>query len=575
MPDLHPLNSRQEDAMAAGGHVAVIAPPGSGKTKLLVTRLARDLSTQISAPRGAACITLTNAAATEMAQRFREISSDKRSNLFIGTVHGFALNRIVRPFSEVSGNPQLRDARVLKRHEADELWARALQESGIESDHLLQATVRKLRTELASQDRWNLTGVAVQAHNAYQQLMSDENVVDFSAIIEHAVRIVDAHADVRDALRAAFQGIYVDEYQDLAPGLHRIIYQLCFEEGSDCSQLFAVGDADQAIYGWTGTDSKLLIDLASRPDVQMVELLTNYRCGEVIAQVSRRLFDDSEGVTTTRTGGDVQALYIPGSLVDQFSAIVGRISELTAGGTNAEDIGVLCRTNSMAEEVAEALEGHQIPAWVRQDVDWESTLTDWFERALGAILNPGPGADIGSVIDELNHLAPGVDPDTKGKVLVELIGARPGDASREVLGRVLDAFDEAPEDARTAAADGLTALLASLRDEQLSLGTVEELAGRRLREGRVYVTTLPAGKGLQFDYVFIPDCNDGRIPFYRSFDDELQMAEERNKFYVGITRAREQVYLLWSPTTLNWDGQPRRSTVSRFVRQLGIPTPTS
>lgn len=105
-------NERQWQAFVTEGHCVVLAPPGSGKTKLLTTRLANDLVTRIKRPHGAACITLTNAAADELERRLEALGVERRSTLFVGTVHSFALTRIVLPFAAVGGYPELANPRI-------------------------------------------------------------------------------------------------------------------------------------------------------------------------------------------------------------------------------------------------------------------------------------------------------------------------------------------------------------------------------------------------------------------------------------------------------------------------------
>ena len=110
-------NERQWQAFTTEGHCVVIAPPGSGKTKLLTTRLANDLVTRIKRPHGAACITLTNAAADELERRLDALGVDRRSTLFVGTVHSFALARIILPFASVAGYPELSNPRIASERE--------------------------------------------------------------------------------------------------------------------------------------------------------------------------------------------------------------------------------------------------------------------------------------------------------------------------------------------------------------------------------------------------------------------------------------------------------------------------
>lgn len=564
------LNERQRDAMDVEGHCVILAPPGSGKTKLLVTRLSRDLADRIEPPRGAACITLTNAAGLEIVSRFSELSDDRRSNLFIGTVHGFALNRIVRPYGKVAGVVDTREMRVLRRKEARSAWVTALRESGIADDDLLHTTVTKLRSELADDERWALTGSAMRARNAYLEFLRQHGLLDFQSIISHAVTIV-ADPDVRTALRSSFERIYVDEYQDLAPGLDRIVRHLCISSENEPSTLFAVGDTDQAIYGWTGTDARLLTDLARQPGVKKIELNTNYRCGAVIAEISRRLYSDARTVKAVSQGGSVEAVQVPGGIDGQVEHIADEVTTLLGANVEPTSIGILCRTNVIARSAARALQDRHIDTWVREDADWETMMSNWLERSCGAVLGLlDTNVGVGTLLDELSRILPEIDADVRGEVLAILLAIEPGMSAKELAQSVLAAVEDGSPSSTEIARDELSPLIAHLADDPQALSTVDDLASRQLRAGRVYVTTLSAGKGLEFDHVFIPDCDDGRIPFYQSFNNPRELAEERNKFYVGLTRARVSVTLLWSGYTVDRNGKRWPSRVSRFVRQLRL-----
>lgn len=139
-------NERQWQAFTTEGHCVVLAPPGSGKTKLLTTRLANDLVTRIRRPHGAACITLTNAAADELQRRLDALGVDRRSTLFVGTVHSFALSRIVLPFAAVGGFPDLSNPRIASDRQVKAALAQAVGDFYAEGEQrYVDSTVMKLR----------------------------------------------------------------------------------------------------------------------------------------------------------------------------------------------------------------------------------------------------------------------------------------------------------------------------------------------------------------------------------------------------------------------------------------------
>jgi DNA helicase II / ATP-dependent DNA helicase PcrA len=156
-------NSGQWEAFTSSGHCVVLAPPGSGKTKLLTTRLAEDLLTRIPHPHGAACITLTNAAADELERRLRMLGVPRRSNVFVGTVHSFALSRIIAPYARVAGRPELADAVVATDQQRDACYKQALADvyAPHEDTRYLRSTMDRRRKLMTDDDAWEHVGPKV------------------------------------------------------------------------------------------------------------------------------------------------------------------------------------------------------------------------------------------------------------------------------------------------------------------------------------------------------------------------------------------------------------------------------
>jgi DNA helicase-2/ATP-dependent DNA helicase PcrA len=566
------LNSKQRQAFEVEGHCVVEAPPGSGKTRLLVTRLAYDLSTAIARPQGAACITLTNAAAAEVNGRFHSLSGDDRPNLYIGTVHGFALNRIVRPFGHLLDPPFQTSLKVASQAESDRLWEEAFEDLGVSdlnARRLLKSTVSRYRNLMIGPDVWSDKQL-VAALRAYESRMLASEMIDYAKIIETAVQIVEKSPVVQTALQASFPRIYVDEYQDLAPGLDRIVRALCFGAADESSTLFAVGDVDQAIYGWTGTNSRLLREVATLPGVTTVTLDINYRNGRQILDLSRRLFAEKSSSTAERDGGYVQVEKVSGMVPGQISRMSESVSKLHNEGVPLHEIGIFTRTNDLASDVAEQLRADGLPVWVKISEDWESPLSLLFER-MAAWVSHGEmsGIDIGSLVLELRRSVPGADSDAVGRLVGRLTSANGQDHGADFVDGLCSELSKGASLETTLLLDDLQPYLSELTEGGLSSLSVSELGGRRMTGERVYVTTLAACKGLEFDYVFIPDMDDGRIPFFANFDSDEAMEEERNKFYVGLTRARFGVTLLWSGQTATRHGS-RSSEVSRFITTLNL-----
>ena len=206
-----------------------------------------------------------------------------------------------------------------------------------------------------------------------------QGLIDFDGLVTAAVNLVERHAFVRRTLLARYHRIFIDEYQDLAPGLDRLVRALCFDHRAR-TDLFAVGDPDQAIYGWTGTKPELLDELAARSDVTTVRLNINYRCAEEIMGLPRRALVGDREIRRVRRGGHAEARYCPGGFANQITTATDAVIA-AARGVPLHEIAVLCVTNEECNRVARALRNRDIEVIVR-GADYESTrVTALLERA--------------------------------------------------------------------------------------------------------------------------------------------------------------------------------------------------
>jgi DNA helicase-2/ATP-dependent DNA helicase PcrA len=569
------LDDSQRAAFEVDSHCAVIAPPGSGKTRLLVAKLAHTLANDVMAPQGAACITLTNNAATEVQQRFDRISSDTRSNIFIGTVHGFSYRRIVRPYASLLGHSHLTTARLGKAAEMDEIWEEALNAAAIPRGErtYLRPSVDKFRSLLATETEWKTLGkYPIAARDAFLERMDARGLLDFGRMIEHAVTFVESESVVREGLSATFPRLFVDEYQDLAPGLDRIVRTLAFGVKLHKSILFAVGDVDQAIYRWTGTDPKLLLNLASLPSVTERRLSTNYRSGAHLVGITRRLLNTGPAPSTTRNGGKVSVHQLPAGMQDQCRFVADTALALSASGVPFQEMAVFCATNAIGAQIASGLATRGVPAYFRTAADWETPLSILIERicAWAAHGQDESGHRMRQMSAELVRTVEGISPSSVRAIWARAILVAPTDSAADFVTEVATQLKiNAKPGAITSIDEDLAGLREATASGELSGSSISTVGSRRVTADKVYLTTLTSSKGLEFDHTFVLGLEDGQIPFYRSINDVDQLAEERRKFYVAVTRAREHVYLLWSGFNVNPNGRKFSNPISRFVSELG------
>ncbi|AEF43163.1 ATP-dependent helicase [Hoyosella subflava] len=571
-------NPRQREAFHHEGHCVVLAPPGSGKTKLLTTKAVWLANNAVAPDRGLACITLTNPAAAELRTRIRRLGQTAGRTVFVGTVHSFAWSHIIRPFASAAGYPKLSKYALAPRGEANAAMREAIRRvfSSHEDTRYVDSTVRRHRKLCLTEEEWTATGPGIRAVALeYERLLRGNDYVDFDDVIAMAARLVEEHLFVRTVLHARYPYLMVDEYQDLAPGLHRIVTALSFDAGN--TTLFAVGDPDQAIYGWTGTRPELLLELAGRESVHRVDLRINYRCGALIAAAGRRILgSDGPEAVTSREGGSVTTRCEPRGLSAQANYIAGRILELQADEVPLHEIAVLAPTHDDCDELVTALRSHDIPVAWRADAYSSTPLTTTLESfaAWASCGREDSGYKLGDLLDQWQQLGDwevlrvGTD-----DVVTVLLSAAADTSAGEFVETVMTIMEStgALNALRSDDANELVHMREALDPSgEMSHFSVRDLGRLRLRDGRVEVSTMSASKGLEFDHVFIAALEQGKLPFFNSARGSAAWNEDRRKFYVSFTRARETVEVLYSGWYMTKWGSRKSNGPSVFLRESGL-----
>lgn len=575
-------NPRQWQAFTTEGHCVVLAPPGSGKTKLLSTRVAFDLANRIPRPHGAACITLTNAAADELRQRIEAIGASRRSTLFIDTVHSFAYSRIVLPFANLVGRPDLAHRSIASKAQTRAAMSAAIVNvPGASNDRYIESTINVLRNRFATDAEWALAGNNVrEVARRYGTLLDSSNLIDFTGIIEHAVAFVEENQSVRKILNALYPHIYVDEYQDLAPGLDRLVRALCFDYFNS-SELFAVGDPDQAVFGFNGAKPELLHDLANRTGVTPVELELSYRCGVEIVRVAGFMKRSESRVIGIREGGSVSTNYCPAGFAAQCSLAADHAEELRQRGVPLSEIVVIAPTNDQCELAAATLRQRGLSVLFRRDQDYRlNALTVFIEGCVvWSVLEREQGgyrlADIQrkwrSLLGKFWDRSYGVE---LTRLLLEYSGRTDEPAYNFIdalksagLGLALkreQIANDAPE---------LDNMVEALTSGRLRAISVQAFAERVRKTDCIEVTTMTSSKGLEFDHALILGMDQGRVPHFNSKKNPREMEEDRRKFYVSLTRARYSVEIFYSGF-VEWPKSRSNDGPSLFLTETGLLGPS-
>ncbi len=303
-------NEHQKAALEKEGHTVVIAGPGSGKTRVLAIKIAKLLRDEIAPPKGVACLTYTRMMAKELENRLSSLEVLERPNILIGTIHSFCLQQIIEPFSEIFRLNLPHPIRIAPGpiwNECLDLARKKVVNRGFDPNKDRGFKTNLTKYHLQNIDtpypEWENQKFATIIQELYTNLRV-KNYVDFDFLIGKSIHLLAKEDVVRQSLASKYAWLAVDEYQDLGYPLFRIV-NLLIENTS--IKLFAIGDPDQSIFDFAGTDPKYLINLAERSEVQpIIKLNKNYRSTIEITEAASSVITPYCSYESEKRGGMVR-----------------------------------------------------------------------------------------------------------------------------------------------------------------------------------------------------------------------------------------------------------------------------
>jgi DNA helicase-2/ATP-dependent DNA helicase PcrA len=616
---LKSLNPKQAEAVRwCDGPELVLAGAGSGKTRVLAAKIAWLIGERGVSPSRILALTFTNRAAREMLDRVRSLMGMDLGGMQVSTFHSFGLRFLYRNAPCLEAMGYRRSFVIFDRGDSRNAVKRAARDLGIDirqydAGYLMDRISRgkagcdpeSLNPDL--EEKWR------PLYEGYQRGLMRQGALDFDDLMILPLHILSTDREVLERERARLDWVLVDEYQDVNTPQYLLLRLL-----ASGGNLMVVGDPDQSIYGWRGADMSLIMRFEEDfPGARVVVLDQNYRStsnilGAANAVIRRNGGRRAKNLWTSSELGDAVHVILALNEKDESAFIADEIERLVIDGYDYGEIAVLYRMNALSRGYEQALLERSIPYRVirgvaffdrREVKDVVSMLRLAFNprdaASLGRVANvPARGLGKKGVLSLEDYLAAADgeparvwdemkrNPPLKGRagqgaasLAVVMLRILETENLEQAVNYILQGGgyedylrDEFPDDWEERLENVLELLSIMPGDGGISEALAEMALFTDQESGsetgsQVNLLTLHAAKGLEFPVVFIVGFEEGIFPSARSIDEPGGIEEERRLCYVGMTRARERLYMSGVMSRLIFGGF-QRSGFSRFISEL-------
>lgn len=624
------LNDKQKEAvLATDGPCLVIAGAGSGKTKVLTHKIAYDIESGIK-PWNILAITFTNKAANEMKERIEKLIGDAAKDLWMGTFHSICV-RILRRYIDRIGYKtdfvifDTSDQKTLIKECLKTLKV----DDKIFTDRGVLSEISNGKNEMLEPKAYGVKYAGdfrkktiAEIYELYQRRLRENNAIDFDDIINFTIKILSENPDVLDYYTEKFKYILVDEYQDTNKAQFTLVSLLASKYGN----VTAVGDNDQGIYSFRGADiSNILNFERDFPGTRIIKLEQNYRCTGNILKAANAVIKHNENkydkkLWTENEEGHLPCIYCGEDEYDEGRYIVEQINHLkTEEYYKNSDFTILYRMNAQSRAIEDILMREGIPYKVigglkfyeRKEIkDIIAYLRLIHNSAdnlsLKRIINE-PKRGIGKTsIEQIQEIS-----DKTGNSMYEIIRnaqeygltrvfsnsrdfieqieylkskkdeLKISDLIKETLNKTgytkaLENENSVEAETRTENLEEFLTVAIEFEEESADNTLAEflenitlssDIDGMEDQDNSITLMTLHSAKGLEFPVVFLVGMEEGIFPGYKTIGEPQALEEERRLFYVGITRAKQYLYLTCAKHRTIF-GSTSYNQVSRFVKEI-------
>ncbi|MBI2305567.1 MAG: UvrD-helicase domain-containing protein [Chloroflexi bacterium] len=637
------LNDAQREAVTVTqGPLLILAGPGSGKTRVIVYRVAYLIKVCGLSPRRILAVTFTNKAAREMKERLNQLLPGSAQELTVGTFHAFCA-RVLRTQGQHIGL----DHNFVIYDDEDQLnlVKRSLLDLNLDPKHYpprpILSAISAAKSQLQSPEDF-AQGVSTyhqevvrRVYTRYQELLRESKGVDFDDLLMQTVLLFQSQPSVLESYQSRYLHILVDEFQDT----NIVQYLLAKQLAAKHQNLCVVGDPDQSIYSWRQADLRNILNFEKDyPQVRVVYLEQNYRSTQNILQLAQHVIASNQqrkpkNLWTLNPSGTPITMVQAYNEDEEAQFVISEVERLMKDGFQPKDCAVMYRVNAQSRSLEEAFLRYGMPyklvggirfyerREVKDIIAYLRLIHNPYDNlSLARVINvPGRGIGTRTVEqlfawarqkglpvytalqllaqaeegreEELNIAqAPSLAPRshralmgflnlanelmTQGDTLdvlslmdliLEKTGYREylleaGNEGEERWDNILELRSVAREHAHLPPQEGRASFLESV-------ALVSDQDELDVTANAVTLITLHAAKGLEFPVVFIVGMEEGLLPHFRSLDDVAQLEEERRLCYVGMTRAKKELYLVRA-LRRSLIGSSGPTLTSRFIKDL-------
>jgi len=618
---------QREAVLHQEGPLLILAGAGSGKTRVITRRIAHLLSTGVK-PYQILAITFTNKAAGVMRQRVQDLLPECK--VWISTFHSFGV-RILRQYGERMGLD--RNFTIYDQTDRTRMVKAAQEMSGVETARFtpetIQGAISKAKNQLLAPDAYArqandfFSQTVAAMYAAYERKLRDANALDFDDLLLWPALALKNDEELRAELDARFRYVLIDEYQDTNKAQYAIARGLSIDQPNLC----VVGDPDQSIYKWRGSDIRNILDFERDfPDARIITLERNYRSTKAILHAASHLIAHNrqrkpKNLFTEKSGGEAVTVISYETGLDEAENIARRIAEaVNEGKHHYRDFAVFLRVNALSRNLESAFVRQRIPFQIVRGLAFFDRKENRDVLAyLRLLLNPKDDLSFLRVVNEpargvgktsLEHLRGFAEPRDisllsacaeldkipaiKGKAATGLrsfallmnelrqgMDASPDEVIRQVISKsgyrhMLKNSDDPEDQDRLANVEELITAAKQFVDEDNSrtiadflenITLASDVDGWDENQDCVSVMTLHAAKGLEFPVVYMVAVEQGLLPHERSLAKDDELEEERRLAFVGMTRAKEELYLSHSRLR-EFRGQTLYAVPSMFLDEL-------